>query len=87
MLEEKDRRALADIELHLCADDPEFARRMRADDRRFPTVSVLCVLVFLTLPFVGLFSGPGAVLVTVNVAAVVVTTILLIRGRRRRREL
>ncbi len=86
MLEEKDRRELADIEQRLCAADPAFARRMSSTSLPcpFPTVSVLCVGAFLALPFVGLFLGPVAALVAVNVAAALVTTILVARRRRAR---
>ncbi|BCY08304.1 DUF3040 domain-containing protein [Actinoplanes sp. L3-i22] len=83
MLEEKDRRVLADIEERLCAGDPAFARRMRSAPCPFPTLSVLCVVAFLSLPFLGLFLGPGAVLLAINVTAAVVILVLAFRGRRR----
>ncbi len=81
MLEEKDRRVLADIEQRLCVADPDFARRMRAPDRPFPVVPVLCVTGFLALPFIGLFLGPRAVLAAINVIAAVVMIVLLYRVR------
>ena len=83
MLEEKDRRVLADIEQRLCAADPDFARRMRAAPAggRFPTLSVLCVATFLSLPFLGLFLGPRAVLIALNVTAAVVLIVLAWRSR------
>jgi hypothetical protein len=81
MLEEKDRRVLADIEQRLCAADPDFARRMRAPDRPFPAVPVLCVAGFLTLPFIGLFLGPRAVLLAINVIAAAVMIVLMFRIR------
>ncbi|MFC3990793.1 DUF3040 domain-containing protein [Actinoplanes siamensis] len=81
MLEEKDRRALEDIEQRLCASDPAFARRMGSPSVPFPTVSVLCVLSFMSLPFVGLFLGPRAVLVAINATAVVVMMVLVWRAR------
>lgn len=80
MLEEKDRRVLADIEQRLCSADPAFARRMRSPDSPFPTVFVLCVATFLSLPFLGLFLGPRAVLLAINVTAAVVMIILVFRG-------
>ena len=83
MLEEKDRRVLADIEQHLSAGDPAFARRMRADAVPacpFPTVSVLCVGTFLSIPFLALFLGPRAVLILLTVTAVLVMTVLLSRS-------
>ncbi|WP_436535118.1 DUF3040 domain-containing protein [Actinoplanes sp. HUAS TT8] len=81
MLEEKDRRVLADIEERLCAADPAFVSRMRSPDCPFPTVSVVCVAGFLTLPFLGLFLGPRAALVAINVTAAVVMLVLLRRVR------
>jgi hypothetical protein len=83
MLEEKDRRVLAEIEQHLCAGDPAFARRMRcgAPACGFPALSVLCVAAFLTLPFLALFLGPRAVLLAINFTAAAVMITLLVRGR------
>ncbi|WIM99368.1 DUF3040 domain-containing protein [Actinoplanes oblitus] len=88
MLEESDRRVLADIEHHLSAGDPAFARRMRSGDPpacAFPTVSVLCVGTFLSTPFLGLFLGPRGVLIAINVTAVVILLILLCRTYHRGR--
>ncbi|WP_433832164.1 DUF3040 domain-containing protein [Actinoplanes sp. CA-015351] len=86
MLEEKDRRALAEIEQRLVTGDPAFARRMRARraprDRPFPIVPLLLVTVFLALPFVGLFLGPTAALIVADLAAVTVVVVLVLRHRR-----
>ncbi|GIE91419.1 DUF3040 domain-containing protein [Actinoplanes regularis] len=84
MLEEKDRRELAEIEQRLCAADPDFARRMSSTSMPcpFPTVSVLCVGAFLALPFVGLFLGPVAALVALNGTVALVAGILVNRRRR-----
>ncbi|WP_160165911.1 DUF3040 domain-containing protein [Actinoplanes sp. OR16] len=83
MLEEKDRRALEDIEQRLAAGDPAFVRRMSEPPRRpFPTLSVLCVAVFLVMPFVGLFLGPTAALIVADLAAVTVVVVLVLRHRR-----
>jgi hypothetical protein len=85
MLEEKDRRALEEIEQRLSAGDPAFARRMsEPPGRRFPGLSVLCVLVFLAMPFVGLFFGPAAALIIADLAAVTVVVVLVLRHRRDR---
>ena len=81
MLNEREARALDDIEQRLRTSDPAFARRMTA--RPFPAVSVLCVAVFLALPFVALLRGPRAALVTADVAAIVVTVILIRRQMRK----
>ncbi|BAL89134.1 hypothetical protein AMIS_39140 [Actinoplanes missouriensis 431] len=86
MLEEKDRRALAEIEQHLAAGDPAFAARMTAPPatpgRPFPILSVLGVVVFLTMPFVGLFLGPTAALIVADLAAVTAVVVLVLRHRR-----
>ncbi|MFC7534855.1 DUF3040 domain-containing protein [Actinoplanes sp. GCM10030250] len=84
MLDEKDRRALADIEQRLRADDPAFARRMNATTVRgsFPAIAVLCATVFLALPFVALFLGPKAALILIDLAAVAVVVILACRNIR-----
>ncbi|MEU8240865.1 DUF3040 domain-containing protein [Actinoplanes missouriensis] len=86
MLEEKDRRALAEIEQRLAAGDPAFAARMTArpatPGRPFPVLSVLGVVVFLTMPFVGLFLGPTAALIVADLAAVTAVAVLVMRHRR-----
>ncbi|GID65516.1 hypothetical protein Acy02nite_33970 [Actinoplanes cyaneus] len=82
MLDERDRRVLADIEQRLSAADPAFARRMRAPDCPFPAVPVLAAGAFLALPFLGLFLGPRAVLVAINVMAVAVMIVLVFRSRK-----
>ncbi len=83
MLDEQDRRALEDIEQRLATEDPEFARRMNGSIR-LPLIPVLCVTVFLTLPFVALFLGPAAALITVDVTALLVLLSLAVRRSRRR---
>ncbi|KUL22437.1 DUF3040 domain-containing protein [Actinoplanes awajinensis] len=85
MLEEQDSRVLADIERRLCSTDPAFARRMRSGTggRAFPAVSVVCVLAFLALPFVGLFLGPRGALLVLDAAAILVMVILAVRFTRR----
>ncbi|MEU4688923.1 DUF3040 domain-containing protein [Actinoplanes sp. NPDC023714] len=83
MLEEKDRRALEDIEQRLAAGDPAFVRRMSEPPRRpFPFLTVLCVAVFLVMPFIGLFLGPTAALIVADLAAVTVVVVLVLRHRR-----
>lgn len=84
MLEERDRRALEDIEQRLTEEDPEFARRMNGT-LRLPIIPVLCMTVFLTLPFVALFLGPAAALVIVDVTALSVILLLAVRRARRLR--
>ncbi|MEV6301910.1 DUF3040 domain-containing protein [Actinoplanes sp. NPDC051861] len=82
MLDERDRRALEDIEQRLCSDDPEFARRMSATTIpcRFPVVPALCVMLFLALPFVALFLGPRVALVLADIIAVTVVVLLAYRS-------
>ncbi|SDS35251.1 DUF3040 domain-containing protein [Actinoplanes derwentensis] len=84
MLEERDRRALADIEQRLAVEDPDFVRRMDGAVR-LPLIPVLCMTVFLTLPFVALFLGPAAALITVDLTALLVILLLAVRRARRRR--
>ncbi len=82
MLDERDRRVLEDIEQRLTEDDPDFVRRM-SGSLRLPIIPVLCMTVFLTLPFVALFLGPTAALITVDATALLVLLILAIRRARR----
>ena len=82
MLDERDRRALEDIEQRLCSDDPAFARRMSATTIgcRFPVVPALCVMLFLALPFVALFLGPKVAMIVVDVTAVTIVVLIACRS-------
>ncbi|WP_157432776.1 MULTISPECIES: DUF3040 domain-containing protein [unclassified Actinoplanes] len=79
VLEEKDRRALAEIENELTVADPGFARRMRRGDGELPAVAASCVLAFLAMPFTALLFGPAAVLVVVNIAIAVIMLVVASR--------
>ncbi|GAA1646403.1 DUF3040 domain-containing protein [Actinoplanes couchii] len=85
MLEERDRRALEELEQRLAAEDPEFARRM-SGAVRLPVIPVLGMTIFLTCPFVALFLGSAAGLLTVAGTATMTVTLLLVRRARRRRS-
>ncbi|BBH68764.1 hypothetical protein ACTI_54490 [Actinoplanes sp. OR16] len=75
MLSDRDRRIIADLERQF---EPA------TQDVPFPTVTVLCVLLFLTVPLVMLlFSWPG-LLIAVDVFAVAVAYVLIRRHRSRR---
>lgn len=72
MLDDEERRILADLEREFQV--PE--------ERPFPTVSVLCVLLFLAFPLVMLlFSWPGLT-ITVGLFAVALLIVLVHRLRR-----
>ncbi|GAA4950197.1 DUF3040 domain-containing protein [Actinoplanes utahensis] len=81
MLEERDRRALADIEQRLAAEDPDFVRRMQGD-RPIPLIPFLCLAGFLALPFVATFLGPTAALILADVVGVAVVALLAYRHLR-----
>lgn len=83
MLGERDRRVLEDIEQRLAVEDPEFARRM-SGGVHLPMIPVLCVTVFLALPFVALLLGPAVALIVLNATALLVITMVAIRRIRRR---
>jgi len=85
MLDEQDRRVLAEIERALSRQDPALAARMRAqgEDRPFPTVLALCILLYVMLPMVMLMFGWIAALVTFDVFAVTVAVVLAWRRLRR----
>ncbi|WP_328468294.1 DUF3040 domain-containing protein [Actinoplanes sp. NBC_00393] len=88
MLNESEARAIDEIEQRLRATDPAFAQRMATGPapRPFPAVPVLCVTVFLSLPFIALLCGPRAALATADVAAVTVVIILARRHHRTTRR-
>ncbi|MEU4426388.1 DUF3040 domain-containing protein [Actinoplanes sp. NPDC024001] len=84
MLNEREARAIEEIEQRLRRSDPAFAQRMSAwpGGRPFPTVAVLCVATFLVLPFIALLGGPHAALVTADVVAITVVIVLVRRHLR-----
>jgi hypothetical protein len=81
MLDDHDRRALRDIERGLTRQDPLLAARMGTpvDARRFPTVSILCVLLYLSLPLVSLLFGWPATVATLSSFAVTIATVVIHR--------
>ncbi len=86
MLDERDRRALADIEQGLSREDPTFAHRMRGsgEDRPAPTVLALCASLYVLLPMVMLLFGWVAAVIVFDVFAAAIATVLARRriGRR-----
>jgi hypothetical protein len=88
MLEEGDRRVLAEIERGLSQQDPAFATRMRTagEDRPAPTVLALCISLYVSLPMVMLLFGWVASVLTLEAFAVVIAVVLARRrGSRARR--
>ena len=81
-LDHDDRHRLSEIEHHLALDDPAFAARMRTQtgNRPFPTLSVLCALLYIFTPIVMVLGGPRAGLIT-TAAFVVSIMVILIRRR------
>jgi hypothetical protein len=76
-----DDDVLAGLERHLAAEDPAFLARMHATSPMpFPTIFVLCVLLFLTVPLVSLLFGPGTALCT---STAVTAAIAGVTARRR----
>ncbi|MEU4427604.1 DUF3040 domain-containing protein [Actinoplanes sp. NPDC024001] len=65
MPDDDDRRILAELE--------------REFERPFPTISVLCVLLFLAFPIVMLLFGWPGLLTTIGLFALAVTAVLLRR--------
>ncbi|MEV6302810.1 DUF3040 domain-containing protein [Actinoplanes sp. NPDC051861] len=86
MLDDKERRILADLERQLTAGDPGFAARMGGTEspRPFPTITVLLVLLFLAFPFVMLLSGWFGMVIALDVFALAVAGVLISRRRRSR---
>jgi NADH:ubiquinone oxidoreductase subunit 3 (subunit A) len=88
MLDGQARSALDDIERHLTRQDPAFAQRLRAgvpaSTYSFPTVFILCVLLFLTLPIVTLLFGWAGTTVTLHLFALSIVVVLVRRRMARR---
>ena len=85
MLDERDRRVLAEIERGLSRQDPGLAALMRAqgEDRPTPTDLALCVCLYVSLPMMMLLFGWIAALVTFDVFAVAIAVVLVRRRLRR----
>ncbi|MEU8241328.1 DUF3040 domain-containing protein [Actinoplanes missouriensis] len=74
MLDDDERRILADLERQFEPGGGEVA---------FPTIPVLCVLLFLAVPLVMLLFGWPGLLVTVDAFAVALAFVLVRRHRSR----
>ncbi|MEU4158231.1 DUF3040 domain-containing protein [Actinoplanes sp. NPDC026670] len=85
MLNDDDRRTIAELERRIHLSDPDFAARMDGTHRDvpFPVVAVLCAALFILVPpAMLLFGWPGLVVVLdLFVAGVVV---VLVRRHLRR---
>jgi len=79
MLGDQDRHALQDIERGLATDDPAFAARMSAaaaEDRPLPTILLLSMMLYVTMPIaVLLFGRTGAVLTLLGFALAVLAAL------------
>ncbi|WP_229073492.1 DUF3040 domain-containing protein [Actinoplanes sp. DH11] len=75
MLSDNDRRILADLEREF---EPP------GSDVPFPTIPVLCILLFLAVPLVTLLFSWHGLLLTVDAFAVTVAYVLIRRHRSRR---
>jgi Protein of unknown function (DUF3040) len=78
MLGDQDRHALQDIERGLASDDPAFAARMSAaaEDRPLPTILLLSMMLYVTMPIaVLLFGRTGAVLTLLGFALAVLAAL------------
>ncbi|GAA4601598.1 hypothetical protein BJY16_003943 [Actinoplanes octamycinicus] len=83
MLNDYERRALADLERSLKGDS-EFAARMAglADvppAPAFPAVPILCALLFILVPLVMLLFGWAGVLIVLDVFAAAIAVVLIRR--------
>ncbi|WP_328469354.1 dolichyl-diphosphooligosaccharide--protein glycosyltransferase subunit 2 [Actinoplanes sp. NBC_00393] len=71
MLDDDERRILADLERDF--QEPE--------ERPFPTISVLCVGLFIAFPIVMLLFGWPGLIITLDLFAAAVAIVLLRRRR------
>lgn len=79
LLDEQDRRALAEIEQRLSGQDPQFPTRRQdtaGRDNPVPTVLALCASLYVLLPMVSLLFGWGAVVITFDLFAVALAIVL-----------
>lgn len=73
MISERDRRALAGIEQHLVATDPDLVRMFREGPRRRPGQGLPCVLVVLGV----VLAVFGSIISTLAVAVLGIAFILV----------
>jgi hypothetical protein len=83
MLDDRESRALEELERHLANQDPAFAARMRGTGsrRRFPAVSTLALVLLLVAPAIGLLFGGKVLLLIVIVIGGYVVGIFVRRHR------
>lgn len=86
MLNDDDRRMLADLEQRVHLSDPEFAARMtapRAAEARFPALTLLVAGLFILVPPTMLLFGWPGLIVIVDLFLGAVAVVLIHRHRRR----
>lgn len=86
MVNDKDRRAFADLEQRVLLSDPEWAARSAVHspgpDAGFPTLAVLCAVLFVLVPPVFLLFGRLGLLLAVYAFFTAVVAVLIRRHRR-----
>jgi DUF3040 family protein len=79
-----DDDVLADLERRLAAEDPAFLARMHRTSPAptFPSIFVLCVLLFIATPPISLLFGPSAALWASAAVGAVIAAVITRRRRR-----
>ncbi|MEU8659302.1 DUF3040 domain-containing protein [Actinoplanes philippinensis] len=86
MLNDDDRRAIAELERRIHLSDPEFAARMggaQAAEVPFPVVAALCAALFILVPPAMLLFGWPGLIVLVDLFLAGLTVALVRRHLRR----
>ncbi|WP_430783401.1 DUF3040 domain-containing protein [Actinoplanes sp. G11-F43] len=83
-MSDDDRQVIADLEKRILLSDPEFAARMADQPAgvRFPTVSVLCAILFILVPPVMLLFGWPGLIIVVDLFIAALVAVLLHRRQR-----
>jgi hypothetical protein len=86
MLNDEDRRTIAELEHRIHLSDPAFAARMTgtpAAEAPFPVVAVLCAALFILVPPAMLLFGWPGLIVVVDLFLAGLTVVLVRRHLRR----
>ncbi|MEV4278964.1 DUF3040 domain-containing protein [Actinoplanes xinjiangensis] len=86
MLNDEDRRTIAELERRIHLTDPDFAARMTggpAAEVPFPMVAVLCAALFILVPPAMLLFGWPGLIVVVDLFLLGITVVLVRRHLRR----
>jgi hypothetical protein len=81
-MNDNDGRTIAELEHRIHLSDPEFAARMIAGahaEVRFPTLAVLCAVLFVLVPPVMLLFGWLGLIVTLDLFLAAVAVVLIRR--------